>query len=145
MSQFNYQENQTLTITYENKPKLVRLVEVLSNHDNHIMVKDNGKIKKFLKNRILTVAPRINFEKVYESISDEDAVKAVDEVERTPQNTNLKFTSYPTSFIGVIRRTTDTQRVLRSSCKRQIPSIATPQCKRRSETVATSCKRKLFQ
>ena len=155
MSQFNYQQNQTLTITYENKPKLVRLIEVLSDHENYIMAKDNGKLKKFLKSRILTVAPRINFEKVYESITDEEAVKAVDEVEKnsSPQATKLKFTSYPTSFIGVIQQSINKEFVA-TECKRRLEQVVmvrkrrldtfATQCKRQTEFVATQCKRRLF-
>ena len=105
MSNFTYEVNQCLTIVYENSPKLVRLVEVVSVGDDYIMVKDNGKIKKFLKHRILSVAVRENFEKIYESIPDAEAISAIDEVEkRMKTNTGKQpiFWSYTPSFIGKI-------------------------------------------
>lgn len=105
MSNFTYEVNQCLTIVYENSPKLVRLVDVVSVGDDYIMVKDNGKIKKFLKHRILSVAVRENFENIYESIPDTEAICAIDEVERRIKTNNgcqPIFWSYTSSFIGKI-------------------------------------------
>ena len=79
MNSFIYKPNQSLIITYANKPNLQRDIDVISDHEDHIIVNDNGLNKKFLKSRILSVLP--NFEKVYESISDEEAIKCIDDVE----------------------------------------------------------------
>ena len=79
MDSFIYRPNQSVIITYANKPNLKRNIDIISDHEDHIIVNDNGLNKKFLKNRILSVLP--NFEKVYESISDEEVIKCIDDIE----------------------------------------------------------------
>jgi hypothetical protein len=81
MTSFTYLPEQSLTIVYANKPTLNRDIDVVSDHEDHIIVNDHGLNKKFLKSRILSVLPRINFEKVYESISDEEAIECIDDIE----------------------------------------------------------------
>ena len=55
---FNFKPSQKLSIVYENKPQLDRFVEVLSVHDNYIMINEKDQIKRFNKTRILSVVDK---------------------------------------------------------------------------------------
>ena len=55
MNSFNFKSSQLLSVIYNNKPELIRCIEVLSVKDDHIMVVENSQIKRFNKNRIMKV------------------------------------------------------------------------------------------
>lgn len=76
---FNFQPKQILTVTYSTKPHLKRVIDVKTVCDDHIFALDNGTLKRFKKNCIVVFSC---VQDIYNSISDEEAAGAVEQVER---------------------------------------------------------------
>lgn len=89
---FDFQVGQILILTYETCPELKRRVRVIEVFKNHLIVDENGKIKHFKKERILSVefptspsSGRDSIDSTFVEIEEKNEQNPVDTRGRRPE------------------------------------------------------------